>query len=79
MKDIFHFVEKPYELRDNSNLKRRCNRSVYFDTETIFSLAPKICKLVSNVIKNATSVELFKKDITLWTKDKFPCRLCKNA
>ena len=25
MQYIFHFAEKPYELRNNSTLKRRCN------------------------------------------------------
>ena len=42
LKDILHFVEEPYNLRNNSALKRRCNRSVYFGTETKSYLAPKI-------------------------------------
>ena len=63
MKYIFHFVEKPYNLINNSILKRKCNRSLYFVTETISSLAPKNWQLVPNTIKNATSLELFKKQI----------------
>ena len=62
MKDMFHFVEKPYNLGNNSALKRRRNRSIFLGTETISSFAPKIWKLVSNAIKNATSLELFKKN-----------------
>ena len=71
MKDIFHFVEKPYNLRNNSTLKRRYNRSVYFGTETISSLAPKTWELAPNAI-------LFNKEIKLWTTDKylFRFRLC---
>ena len=42
MKDIFHFVQKPYNLRNDLTLQRRRNRTVYFGTESISSLAPKI-------------------------------------
>ena len=67
MEDKFHFVKNSYNLRDNSALKRRCYRLVYLDTDTISSLAPKIWELVPNAIKNAVSLELFKKEIKLWT------------
>ena len=42
MADIFHFVEKPYNLRNNSIIQRQANRTVYFGTESISSLAPKL-------------------------------------
>ena len=42
IKDIFHFVQKPYRLRNDLTLQRRRNRIVYFGTESISSLAPKI-------------------------------------
>ena len=54
MEDIFHFVQKPYNLGNNSALKRRRNPLVYFDTETISCFATKIWELVSNAIKKAT-------------------------
>ena len=41
-KDIFHFVQKPYNLRNDSTLQRRRNRTVYFGTKDISSLATKI-------------------------------------
>ena len=41
-KDIFHFVQKQYNLRNDSTLKRRRNRTVYFGTKDISSLATKI-------------------------------------
>ena len=41
MKDIFHSVQKPYNLRNDSTLQRRRNRTVYFGTESISSLASK--------------------------------------
>ena len=41
MKDIFHSVQKPYNLRNDSTLQRRRNRTLYFGTESISSLARK--------------------------------------
>ena len=78
MKDIFHSVQKPYNLRNDSTLQMRRNRTVYFGTESISSLAPKIWEIVPCEIKNAKSLDIFKKRIKLWTTDKCPCRLCKR-
>ena len=41
MKDIFHSVQKPYNLRNDSTLQWRRNRTLYFGTESISSLARK--------------------------------------
>ena len=41
MKDIFHSVQKPYNLRNDSTLQRRRNRTVYFGTENISSPVPQ--------------------------------------
>ena len=46
MADIFHFVEKPYNLRNNSIMQRQANRTVYFGTDSISSLAPKLWGLI---------------------------------
>ena len=64
MKDIFHFVEEPHNLRNNSTLKRKRNRPVYLGAETISYLVPKIWELVPNAIKNATSLELLKNNLS---------------
>ena len=40
MNDIFNFAERPHNLRNNSTLKRRFNRSVYLGADTISSVAP---------------------------------------
>ena len=45
MKDLFHFVQKPYNLRNNSTLQRPRNCTVYFGTGSISSLTPKIWEL----------------------------------
>ena len=75
MKDIFHFVQKPYNLKNDSTLQRRRNCTVYFGTESISSLAPKIWEIVLCEIKNAKSLDSFFKKRKLWTTDKCPCRL----
>ena len=41
MKDVFHFVQRPYNLRNDSTLQRRRNCTVYFGTESISSPALK--------------------------------------
>ena len=78
MKDTFHFIQKPYNLRNDPELQRRRNGTVYFGTESISSLASKIWELVQSDITSANSLEIFKEKIKFWTTDKFPCTLCKT-
>ena len=77
MADIFHFVEKPYSLRNNSIMQRQANRTVYFETESRSLLDPKLLELISSEIKSAKSLNIFQAKIKSWTTDKCPCRLCK--
>ena len=72
-----HFVEKPYNLRNNSIMQRQANGTVYFGTESISSLAAKLWELISSKIKSAKSLNIFKEKIKSWTTDKYPCTLCK--
>ena len=78
MADIFHFEEKPYNLRNNSVMQGQANCTVYFGTESITSLAPKLWELIPSEIKSAKSLNIFKAKIKSWTADKCPCRLCKT-
>ena len=78
MKDIFHFVQKQYNLINDSTLQRRRKCTVYFETESISSLAPKIWEIVLCEIENAKSLDIFLKKIKLWATGKCPCRLCKR-
>ena len=61
MKDIFHFVQKPYNLRNDSTLQRQRKHTVYFGTENISYLALKIWEIVLCEIKNANSLDIFLK------------------
>ena len=60
MTDIFHFVEKPNYLRNNSILQRQANRTVYFGTESISSLAPNLWELIASEIKSTKPLNIFK-------------------
>ena len=63
MKHIFHLVQKPYDLRNDSILQRRRNFILYFGTESISSLAPKIWEIAPYETKNAKSLDIFKEKI----------------
>ena len=78
MADIFHFVEKPYNPRNNSIMQRQENRIVYFGTESVSPLAPKLWELIPSEIKSAKSLNIFKAKTKSWKTDKCPCRLYKK-
>ena len=61
MKDIFHTVQKPYNLRNDSTLQRQRNCTVNFGTGSISSLASKIWEIVPCYIKNAKSLDILEK------------------
>ena len=70
MKDTFHFIQKPYNLRNDPELQRRKNRTVYFGTENISSLASKIWELMPSDIRSANSLGVFKEKIKFLKTDK---------
>ena len=59
-------------------MQRQANRTVYFGTENITSLAPKLWELIPSEVKSAISLNIFKAKIKSWTTDKCPCRLCRT-
>ena len=78
MKDTLHLIQKPYNLRNDPELQRRRNRTVYFGKESISLLAPKIWELIPSDVRSANSLGIFEEKIKFWTTDKCPCRLCKT-
>ena len=60
MNDIFHFVERPYNLRSDYTLERKRDRTVYQGSESLSSLAPKLWDLLPNSIKHSASLKEFK-------------------
>ena len=65
-----------YPLR--SVFKTRNVRTVNYGTETLSFIAPKVWEIVPKAIKQAKTVNEFKKNIKLWKPVDCPCRLCKN-
>ena len=77
-KDIFHFVNKPYDLRNNRILFKKRNRAVFSVTESISSLAPRIWELITQSFKDKAELSQFKTKIKTWTTSQCPYRLCKK-
>ena len=76
MKMVIYFVQKSCNLRNDLTLQRRRNHTVYFGTESMSSLAPKIWEIVPCKIKNTNSLDNFKERIN-WKTNKAPRRLCR--
>ena len=53
-------------------------RTVYYGTETISFLGPKIWSILPNEIKESESLIEFKNKIRKWKPKECPCRLCKT-
>ena len=51
MNDIFHFVERLYNLRSDYTLERKRDHTVDHSSESLSSLAPKLWNLLPNSIK----------------------------
>ena len=64
LKELLSFNVRNYNLRSQSTLKRIKTNSVYFGSESLSSLAPKIWDLVPDSFKNENSLERFKNRIT---------------
>ena len=78
MKDTFHFIQKPYNLRNDPESQRRRNRTVYFGTKSVSSLAPEIWELTPYDIRSVNSLGIFKEKTKFMTTDKCPGRPCKK-
>ena len=78
MNDIFHFVEKPYNLRSNYTLERKRDHTVYHGSESLSSLAHKLWNRLPNLIKNSAFLKEFKTKINTWEFDRCPCKTCKK-
>ena len=79
MKDVFPFnTNSSYNIRNRRTFRSRPIRTVYFRSETLSCLGPKIWELIPDNFKTLESVASFKTEIKKWKPDSCPCRLCKN-
>ena len=75
MNGIFHFVERPYNLRSDYALERKRDHTVYHGSDILSSLAFKLWDLLPNSMKNSASLKEFKTKINTWTFEHCPCRI----
>ena len=76
--EIFHFVSKSYDLRNNRILLWKRNRTIFYRTESLSSLAPRIWELIPQSLQDEAELSQFKIKIKVWTTSQCPCRLCKK-
>ena len=67
-----------YNLRNFQCLYSTNKRTVKYETETVTYRGPQIWNLVPENTKNASSFDIFKKEIRKWKGEKCPCRICKT-
>ena len=68
--DIFQFVDKPYDLRNNNILLKKINiyGTVFYATESFSFLAQKYRALIAQSLKHKTEFKTeFKTKIKTWT------------
>ena len=53
-------------------------KTVSWGTESLKHIGPKIWQIIPDHIKNANTLEQFKKKIRKWKPKNCPCRLCKR-
>ena len=77
MTELFQIKKTKYDLCKGNILISRNVKTVYYGTESISYLAPKIWELIPTDIKNCKSLNCFKSKIKLWVPYDCPCRICK--
>ena len=77
MKDLFQIKNTKYDLCKGNTFISRNVKTVYYGTESISYLAPKIWELIPKEIKNSESLYSFKSKIKLWIPHECPWRICK--
>ena len=70
---LFLFAKINYNLRNTSVLKRKRCFTVYYGSKSLISLAPKMCELVPDSIREVKPLSIFKNKIKAWKTDECPC------
>ena len=52
-------------------------KSVFYGSETISFLGPKLWELLPSNIKDLENLNIFKSSIKSWKPENYPCRLCR--
>ena len=71
-------IRNNYNLRNFQCLYSTNKRTEKYGTETVTYRGPQIWNLVPEKTKNASSFDIFKKEIGKWKREKCPFRICKT-
>ena len=52
-------------------------RTVFYSLEIISYLAPQLWTLLTEELKQRSTICLLKSDVRQWMFNEYPCRLCK--
>ena len=61
----------------NSTFEKRNIKCVYYDSETISFIGPKIWEPLPSIIKDSENLHIFKSNIKSWKPENCPCCLCR--
>ena len=75
MNDIFKKRNVTYNFREKSTFETKNIKSVYYGSETIFFIGPKIWELLPSNIKHSENLDIFKSNIKSWKPENCSCRL----
>ena len=78
MHDALMIRNNKYNLKNFKCLYSTTKKTAKYGTETVTYRGPQIWNLVPEKNKNASSFEIFKKEIRKWKGEKCPCRICKT-
>ena len=78
MSGAFMIRNYKYNLRNFQCLYSTNKRTAKYGTETVTYRGTQIWSLVPEKTKNASSFEIFKKEIRKWKSEKCSCRICKT-
>ena len=79
MTEVFK-KEPHYNLPcEASHFKRENVKSTHYGIQSVRHLGPKIWNIVTQNIRESSSLNEFKSLIKVWKPDTCPCRYCKNC
>ena len=78
MNDIFQSRNCSYNIRNISEFKSNCVKTVHYGTESLSFLGPKLWTLLPQEYKDIDNLTDFKCKIKSWVPKNCPCRLCKT-
>ena len=76
--EIFHKSDVSYNMIKTSDFIRPRVNTVFYGTETIRNIGPKIWDLLPLDIKVSPTLDSFKLKVKQWKPENCPCRLCKT-